>query len=92
MAIGTNTRDTLTPREYELHNQRKEMFEMQAQHELAVKERELEVMRLEAKWGSWMKLPIMILMLPIRVVLAIAFIPSVFVKKELPDEYWHMLK
>lgn len=85
-------RDSLSPKEYEEWNQRKEMFEMQAQHELAVKDKELEVMRLEAKWASWMKLPVMVLMLPVRILFGIAFICSVFTKKELPPEYWRMVK
>lgn len=89
--MAMNYRETLSPKEYEEFNQRKEMFEMQAQHELAVKDKELEVMKLEAKWGSWMKLPVMVLMLPVRILFGIAFICSVFVKKELPAEYWRVI-
>lgn len=87
-----NYRETLTPREHQEFINRKEMFEMQAQHELAVKDKELEVMKLEAKWSSWMKLPVMVLMLPVRILFGIAFICSVFVKKELPAEYWRVIK
>lgn len=86
------TRETLTPREYEEFNQRKEYFELQAEHELKVKNLELEVMKLEAKWSSWMKLPVMVLMLPVRILFGIAFICSVFVKKDLPAEYWRVIK
>ena len=50
--MAIQTRQTLSPREYEEYNMRKEFFELQAQHELAVKEKELEVMRLEAKPGG----------------------------------------
>lgn len=85
-------RDQLTPREYELYNQRKEFFELQGQHELAVKEKELELMRLEAKWNSWMKIPLVIITLPVRILFGIAFICSVFTKVELPAEYWRMVK
>ena len=90
--MAINTRDTLSPREYEEFNQRKEYFELQAEHELKVKNLELEVMKLEAKWSSWMKLPVMVLMLPVRILFGIAFICSVFVKKELPAEYWRVIK
>lgn len=90
--MAMSYRETLTPKEYEEFNQRKEMFEMQAQHELAVKEKELELMRLEAKWNSWMKIPLVIITLPIRILFGIAFICSVFTKVELPAEYWRVLK
>ena len=90
--MAINTRDTLSPREYEEFNQRKEYFELQAEHELKVKNLELEVMRLEAKWSSWMKLPVMVLMLPVRILFGFAFICSVFVKKDLPAEYWRVIK
>lgn len=85
-------RETLTPREYEEFNQRKEFFEMQAQHELAVKEKELEVMRLEAKWSSWMKIPLTIVKLPVLLFFGIAFCIAVARKYELPEAYWRFIK
>lgn len=90
--MAMTTRETLTPREYEEFNQRKEFFEMQAQHELAVKDKELEVMRLEAKWSSWMKLPVMVLMLPVRVVMSFAVIISAITKQPLPQQFWDYMK
>lgn len=85
-------RETLTPREYEEWNQRKEFFELQAQHELAVKEKELEVMRLEAKWSSWMKIPLTIVKLPVLLLFGIAQIVAVARKYELPEAYWRFIK
>lgn len=90
--MAINYRETLSPKEYEEFNQRKEMFEMQAQHELAVKEKELELMRLEAKWASWIKIPLVIVTLPVRILFGFAYICSVFTKKEMPPEFWSMLK
>ena len=84
-------RETLTPREYEEFNQRKEFFELQAQHELAVKEKELEVMRLEAKWSSWMKIPLTIVKLPVLLLLGVAYCISVARKFELNDNFWRFL-
>lgn len=85
-------RESLTPREYEEWNQRKEFFELQAQHELAVKEKELEVMRLEAKWSSWMKIPLTIVKLPVLLLFGIAQIVAVARKYELPEAYWRFIK
>lgn len=90
--MAIQQRETLTPREYEEWNQRKEFFELQAQHELAVKEKELEVMRLEAKWSSWMKIPLTIVKLPVLLLFGIAQIVAVARKYELPEAYWRFIK
>lgn len=68
------------------------MFDKQAQQVLAVKGLELEVKKLEAKWTSWLKLPITIIKLPLLVLLGIAYIVSMFTKYEVPDEFWDMLR
>lgn len=85
-------RETLTPREHQEFMNRKEFFELQAQHELAVKEKELEVMRLEAKWSSWMKIPLTIVRLPVLLLFGIAQIVAVARKYELPEAYWRFIK
>lgn len=90
--MAMTTRETLTPREYEEFNQRKEFFEIQAQHELAVKEKELELMRLEAKWNTWLRIPLYIIKLPVLLLFGIAQIVAVARKYELPEAYWRFLK
>lgn len=90
--MAIQTRETLTPREYELYNQRKEFFELQAQHDLAVKEKDLELMRLEAKWSSWIKIPLTIVKLPVLLLFGIAQIVAVARKYELPEAYWRFIK
>lgn len=92
MALTNNYRTTMTAREYEEWNQRKEFFELQAQHELAVKEKELEVMRLEAKWSSWMKIPLTIVTLPIKLLLVVPISISLLTKKEIPDNLISLMK
>lgn len=79
------TSDTLTPREYELYNQQKEMFELQAAHELRVK-------TMEAKFSSWLKLPLFIIMLPVRMIMAVAFCIAVARKTELGPNFWNFMK
>ena len=91
MALTSNYRTTMTAREYEEFNMRKEMFEMNAQHELAVKDREIALATLEAKWSSWLRIPLFIVMLPVRVLLGIAYIVAVARKYELPDRYWNFM-
>ena len=84
-------RETLTPREYEEWNQRKEMFELQAQHELAVKDKEIALATLEAKWSSWLRIPLFIIMLPVRILFGIAYCIAVARKFELSDRFWSFM-
>lgn len=84
--------DKLTPREYEMFNQRKEMFELEAQQALAVKRMEIEVAKLEAKWSSLLRLPIFLLKLPVLVILAIGFCIAVARGKELSSSFWAYMK
>lgn len=90
MAAMTH-RDTLTPKEYEEYNMRKEMFEMNAQHELAVKDKELALATLEAKWSSWLRIPLYIIKLPLLLLFGLAFIVSVLRGFELDDRFWNFL-
>lgn len=89
MAIMSS--NELTPREYELFNQRKEEFEMQSAHSKEMKQLELEIEKLEAKWSSWLKIPITIVKLPVLILFAIAYICSVFMKQEMPEEFWDFM-
>jgi len=85
--------DQLTPREYEQYNQQKEMWELQRAHAVEMKQLEIEVMKLEAKWRAWLKLPVVIITLPIRFLFGIAYIVAVARKTELGDNFWtYMLK
>ena len=89
--MAITQRDQLTPREYEEFNQRKEMFELQAQHELAVKDKEIALATLEAKWSSWLRIPLFIIMLPVRFLFGIAYCIAVARKFELGDRFWSFM-
>ena len=82
MALTSNYRTTMTAREYEEFNMRKEH---------AVKDKEIALATLEAKWNSWLRIPLFIVMLPVRVLLGIAYIVAVARKYELPDRYWNFM-
>lgn len=80
--------DRMTSREYEIFNQRKEMFELEAQHAIQMKELEIEVQKIEAKWSSLLRLPVLIITLPVRVLFGIAYIVAVARKTELGQNFW----
>lgn len=49
MAILANQREQLTPREYELYEQQKEMWALQAEHLERIKQLDIEAAKLEAR-------------------------------------------
>lgn len=92
MAIRQPTGPELTPREREELNWEKEATKLQVAYAEKVKEMDLEVRKLEAKWSSLFRLPMSIIWLPIRFVMAFAIPISVITKKELPDKFWEFMK
>lgn len=100
MAIVDNTE--MTPKETLAHAWRVEEFEKQAEFQIKLKELDIQFQReahegelalkeLEAKWRSLLKLPIYILRLPLLPFFGIAYICSMFTKKEMPKRFWDLL-
>lgn len=85
-------REQLTPREFEEFNQQKEMFELQARQQLALKDREIELARLEAKWSAWLKLPLVIITLPVRVLFAFGYLVHAVRKTEPSEAFWRFMR
>lgn len=83
-----NEPNLMSQRERDEFEQDKIMAEMQSEHSLKLKRMEVEVAKIEAHWTSLFKLPLAIIMLPVRVLLAIAYIISMFTKHPQPDEFW----
>ena len=82
----------MTDKEREEFKQEKEAAEIQSAHAIKIKELELEVAKLEARWSSWLKLPMAIIMLPVRIILAIAFVICSITKFEPPQVFWDVLR
>ena len=86
-----NAREQMTEREREEFEQEKLAAEMQASYNLKIKEMDMEIARLEAKWTNVLRLPVAIITLPVRVVLAFGYLVTA-AKKEKPDEsFWKFL-
>lgn len=92
----------LTPREQVLMEAEKEENRLSREHAIQLKQLELaiskeenaaqiELKKLEAKWSSWLKIPVIIIKLPLFVLFGIAYIFSVFTKKEMPKRFWDLL-
>lgn len=85
-------RDELTAREYEQYQQEKEMFELQSAHQLRLKEKDLELARLEAKWATCLRIPIIIIKLPVLILFAFSYPIHVIRKSEPSEAFWRFLK
>lgn len=82
----------LTPRERAELDWEKEAAHMQVEYAQRIKEMDLQVRQLEVRWLQLLRLPAMIILLPVRLVLAFAIPISVITKTTLPDQYWEFLK
>jgi len=85
-------RDELTAREYEQYQQEKEMFELQAAHQVRLKEKDLELAKLEVKWSSWLRIPITIIKLPVLAIMACSYFVHVIRKSEPSEAFWRFLR
>lgn len=82
----------LSKREYEEWQHEREVWEATAAHQIALKQLDLDLARLEAKWSSWLRIPLTIIKLPVYLLFGVAFIMSVIVKYDLPEDFWRFLK
>lgn len=85
------TSTTLTPREVQTQQYDKEILERQMAHAVQMKQLEIEVQKLEAKWSSWIKLPLVLITLPVRILMVIPLTVYALKKQEVPEAYWKFL-
>jgi hypothetical protein len=72
------------------HAQRMKELEMQSNER--VKNAELELARIEARWLSWLRIPITVVKLPVYLMFAIAYCIAVARKHEPSEEFWRLLR
>lgn len=84
--------EELSPREWAQYNNEKEMLELQMSHAKEMKNLELEVMKLEAKWSSWMKIPLTIVKLPVYILFSLAYCISMITKRDVGEDFWRFMK
>lgn len=85
-----------------MENERDEA-RLKREHAVTIKQLELELARekykseielklLEAKWSTWLRIPIIIIRLPVYMLFAIAYCISVICHVEPPKSFWSYLK
>lgn len=93
----------LTPKESVLMEAQKEEAERSREHAVRMKELEIQFMKekfagevelrkLEAQWNSWLKLPSMIIKLPLYVLFGIAYIVDSFKRGEPSKDFWKFIQ
>lgn len=101
MAIYEN--QELSPREYILLENEKEEARLGREHAVTMKRLELELQKdknasevalrtLEAKWSSWLRLPKLLLLLPVYFLLGIASIIASIRNQKIDTNFWKLIK
>lgn len=86
-----NAKESLTDREREEFEQEKQIAELQAEYQLKFKEKELALKKIEVSWSQVFRLPFAILMLPVRILFAFAYIAHAIRGSEPSDKFWDFL-
>ena len=84
--------DTITPREQMTWEHEKEMAGLYHQQAVEMKRLDLDLARLEAKWSSWLRIPRLLVLLPVLLVLSIGAVISAARKSEFPEKFWQLLR
>lgn len=97
-----NQSTEMTPRESLEHEWRVEEFEKTSEHAIKMKQleielakedhkAEIELKKLEAKWAAWLRLPRTILLLPVLILFAFAYIFAIGFNYQPPKRFWDLL-
>lgn len=86
------TQGELTNREREEMEFQQQMFDRQAEHTQKVKAMELEVTKIQAKWSSLLRLPIIVVKMPLFIFMGVAYCIAVARRHEPSEAFWNLLK
>lgn len=92
MPLRANQPTEMTQREWDEFAQQKELFTMQSEHSQKIRAMELEIEQLQVKRNSWTMLPVFIIMLPVRFVLAFGYIIMAIRGKEPGSNFWKFMR
>lgn len=84
--------DQITPREMSLHRQELEVLEKQIAHSERLKEMELEIAKIDAKWSAVFKIPLTLIKMPVLIVMAVGYCLAVWKGKEPSQDFWRFLR
>lgn len=73
------------------HEWRVEEQRILQEHAVTMKRLEIEEQKLEAKWGTWLRIPITIVKLPVFMIMAIGYTVAMARGTEVPEKFWKYL-
>jgi len=90
--MAITNREELTPREREEMDFTKEENVRAREHSIQIKKLELEDNRINQRWTQVFRIPLSLLSLPVKIILAFALPFYILKGKDAPDIYWKALK
>lgn len=90
--MAINQSEQLTPRESVMMDYEREQAREAREHAIRIKQLEIEVLKMEAKWSSWLRIPLFIIMLPVRVIMAVGWCIAVSRKYDLGENFWNFMR
>jgi len=84
--------DQLTPREAVIMENEKEAEIRQMDYGRDMAKLDIEVRKIEARFSAWLRIPLMIIRLPLLVILGIAYIVHAIRGIEPSENFWKLLK
>lgn len=84
--------ESFTPREIETMRYEAERADKEMAYGMEMKKLDIELQKLEAKWSSWLRIPITIIKLPLYILMGIGYITHAIRKTEPSDNFWKLLK
>ena len=69
-----------------------ELERLKAEHDKQVRELEVEIKRLDVKWAALLRIPLNIVLLPVKLLMALAIPISAISGKPLSKEFWEIMK
>jgi hypothetical protein len=82
----------ITPAESTRHTWDEENSRLAREYDLKVRQMELEVMKVEARFNNWFKIPLVVLKLPVYVIMGIGYCIAMARKHEPSDNFWSFLR
>ena len=69
-----------------------ELERVKADHVKQLREAELDIKRLEVRWLAILKIPLNIVLLPVKLIMALAIPIAAITGKELDKHFWEIMK
>lgn len=82
----------MTPRESLDHEWHVEEFKMQSEHAIVMKKLDIEQQKLEARWASWLRIPLTIVKLPVFMIMALGYVVAMATGHKVSQNFWTFLK